>query len=123
VVVQIFVADLVYFYCGLRQFLYSILILLFLSGLGLPYSRLGLLEWYTSGLDFRLFCVMVLPVVYGWRAPGNAALTLLRCRRRRARPDLGDSAKDVERQRYNYGLMALARVQWKRLCRQAESLD
>jgi hypothetical protein len=39
--------------------------------------------------------------------PGNAALTLLRCRRRRARPDLGDSAKDVERQRYNYGLMAL----------------
>jgi hypothetical protein len=23
--------------------------------------------------------------------PGNAALTLLRCRRRRARPDLGDS--------------------------------
>jgi hypothetical protein len=42
--------------------------------------------------------------------PGNAALTLLRCRRRRARPDLGDSAKDVERQRHNYGLMALARV-------------
>jgi len=40
--------------------------------------------------------------------PGNAALTLLRCQRRRARPDLGDSAKDVERQRHNYGLMALA---------------
>jgi hypothetical protein len=54
---------------------------------------------------------------------GNAALTLLRCRRRRARPDLGDSAKDVERQRHNYGLMALARVQWSDLCRQAESLD
>ena len=44
--------------------------------------------------------------------PGNAALTLLRCRRRRARPDVGDSAKDVERQRHNYGRMALARVQW-----------
>jgi hypothetical protein len=36
---------------------------------------------------------------------------------------LGDSAKDVERQRHNYGLMALARVQWSHLCRQAESLD
>ncbi|MFZ0230860.1 MAG: hypothetical protein WAL41_28850, partial [Mycobacterium sp.] len=47
--------------------------------------------------------------------PGNAALTLLRCRRRRARPDLGDSAKDVERQWHNDGSMALARVQWSHL--------
>src|SRR5271163_579211 len=53
----------------------------------------GSLKWHTSGLDFRLFlrrwcfrsCV-------AGGLPGNAALTLLRCRRRRARPDLGDSA-------------------------------
>ena len=50
---------------------------------------------------FGSFALMVLPVVYGRRATRQRGSDAAAMSSRRARPDLGDSAKDVERQRHN----------------------